>query len=113
VRQGGSNYPLLTVKVEQADGYEAGVELKVHAFGTVLYKEVLRQRPAPGDPITISYQGQGKDKGPGQNPPELYRVRAGGTKAVGSIYDRLAGDEPKPEPDVPITGQAGQDEIPF
>lgn len=56
-------YPLLVI--EQADG----TEVSVHAFHTVLKKEIAAKRPTEGDEIGIRYLGKpsGKDY-------EAYRV---------------------------------------
>lgn len=75
--QGASDgwYPLLTVKVTSADGYEPGKELKVHGFATVLHNEILKREPAPGEDIIIRYDGVGESKTKGRSAPSLYRVR--------------------------------------
>lgn len=88
VRQSGSFYPLLTVELED------GTEKKVHAFGAVLYNEILRQRPIAGDKITITYLGvdSTKEAPKGRNLPERYRVRVAGRSAeetANRVYGRL------------------------
>ncbi len=102
VRNGGSNYPLLTVEQEN------GAELKVHAFGTVLYNEIMRQRPEIGDRVKLVYVGADESKAkPGQNAPEIYRVRVEGSNGQSisdRVYARLGSQEPGTnETDVPWT----------
>lgn len=87
--QRGSNYPLLVVKVEKATGYPAGIELKVHCFSTVMFNEIRKLRPAVGERITFTYQGQGEAKS-GLNPPELYRLRVHDRPAE-RTYDDIFG----------------------
>ena len=93
-RQGGSWYPLLTVKAMEARGYDpskipATGELKVHCFGAVIYNEVMRHRPEVGEVITITYKGVGEAKG-SKNPPELYVLRVEGrTDQAQRAYNRL------------------------
>lgn len=73
----GSSYPLLTIEAEEANGYEnLPRELKVHAFGAVLFNEIMRKQPGVGETLRITYTGSGEAK-PGMNPPELYTVRGG------------------------------------
>jgi hypothetical protein len=104
VRQGGSFYPLLTVRTDDE------IELKVHCFGAVLYSEIMRHRPEIGERIHIRYLGQGKAKQRGMNPPELYRVRLPGRRhQAATTYDRIEGDargEGSSEPDSDIPADA-------
>lgn len=111
-------YPLLTVgDITEATGYPDNVrELKVHAFGAVLYNEIMRLRPDVGDPIHITYTGTGEAKKRGQNPPELYQVRGGDpTVAAKRAYERIDSEGPKggarpaPEADAPAVA----DDLPF
>jgi hypothetical protein len=92
VRNGGSYYPLLTVRID------SGEELKVHAFGTVLYNEVMRKRPPVGGPILITYLGSDPAKArPGQSAPEIYRVSAGNSEEVANrAYARIAAQTASP-----------------
>jgi hypothetical protein len=132
-RQNGSWYPLLTIgKIEQATGYEPGwdgegtttpIEFKVHAFGAVLYNEVMRHQPEVGERVQITYRGTGETKKRGQNPPELYSLRVAGRKDQAQrAYARISGGEqPRPGSDSPVTTEdfattpnGGADEdIPF
>lgn len=86
----GSMYPLLTVEAEEATGYDdLPRELKVHCFGAVLFNEVMRKQPGIGERIRITYTGTGEAK-PGQNPPELYQVRAAANSDVARrAYDKI------------------------
>jgi hypothetical protein len=108
VRNNGSNYPLLIIETAE------GKQLNVHAFSTVLYNEIMRWRPVPGEHVEIVYLGaEGKPSRTGFNPPAIYRVAVAGRdlgELAGSVYDRL--DEPRgaaPPTDVP----AVDDELPF
>lgn len=100
--QGGRSdgwYPLLTIKVEKGDGYEAGQVIKVHGFGTVLHNEILRRQPAPGESISLTYLGTGEVKTKGQNPPELYRLTVAGRdprEAAAHAYGQLQPKGPIP-----------------
>src|SRR5215469_1808484 len=64
-------YPLLTIgHISEATGYRDDVsELKVHAFGAVLFNEVMRHRPDVGEKVHITYVGTGEAKSRGMNPP--------------------------------------------
>lgn len=127
----GAFYPLLTVQGE-ATGYDPKnadgepVELKLHAFGAVLYNEVMKLRPEIGERITVRYLGTGEAKVRGQNPPELYRLTVEGrTDMAASAYKRIDGDVEKrgvgstdrtdvlvPDPELPADGAPGED-VPF
>lgn len=124
----GGFYPLLTIEVEEATGYdpEKTSELKVHCFGSVLFNEVMRKRPEVGERIRFLYRGQGEDKRGTGNPPELYSLTVAGRKDAGARayanIDRTEGTGgPAPAPDVPIDtsdfqqGTLGgdDDDIPF
>ena len=116
----GSWYPLLTILVEEANGYEGlPRELKVHAFGAVLYNEIMRKQPNIGERIRIVYQGTGEAKS-GQNPPELYVVRAaGGSDVAQRAYARIGGSSDTPQggggqPVQPeLAADEAADDIPF
>lgn len=123
----GGFYPLLTIQVEEATGYDPKPdELKVHCFGTVLFTEAMRKRPEVGERIRILYRGQGEDKKKTGNPPELYRLdvqgrKDAGSRAYGSI-DRAEGGGPTGRPtesDVPVDTSdfeqttLADDDIPF
>lgn len=102
-------YPLLTIgKIIEATGYPYDRDLKVHAFGAVLYNEVMRHRPDVGEKVHITYTGTGEAKKRGQSPPELYTLRvAGRTDQAKRAYDRIdreteraggSGSAPRSEP---------------
>lgn len=112
VRKGGSYYPLLTVKVDEASPpYRAGQELTVHCFGEILYNEVMKERPEIGEQVTFTFLGvaPAERAKKGQNPPNLYRVRVPGRKdQAARAYDRIGGASsapargvPQVEPDLP------------
>lgn len=119
----GSWYPLLVIMAEEANDYEdLPRELKVHCFGAVLFKEIMRKQPLIGDHVRITYTGVGKAK-PGQNEPELYTVRVGaGNQVAANAYARIAGaptqtggkPAPPAEPIQPeLAADQAADDIPF
>lgn len=95
-------YPLLTVKDDN------GKEWTLHGFRTVLYNELTKRQPIPGETIVVTYHGTGEAKN-GMNAPEIYRVTVEGRspEAAKDIYKNLSGghqSQPSPaqtEPDVP------------
>lgn len=108
-----ADYPLLTIATDD------GGEKKVHCFSTVLYNEVLRQRPVIGERVTITYMGVGEARKRGQSGAKLYRFRVEGRspEQIGSLYDRLDG-QGKPQaqapPSQPATADVEpEDSIPF
>ena len=118
--QRNGEYPLLTI--EQEDG----TEKKVHCFSTVLYNEAMRQRPMPGEKVTIRYLGIGEARVRGQNGAKRYSFRIDGrsTQAIEAMYDRAEGrptrgvthgngthvEAPPPPPEAEGTVE---DDIPF
>lgn len=103
-------YPLLTIK---EDG--TGTIYKLHGFRTVLFNELVKRAPIPGETIIVEYKGPGEAKD-GMNPPEIYRVHVEGRspEAAKDIYKNLVGGrtlqtstvtEDVPEP--------AQEEIPY
>ena len=97
VREDGSWYPLLTIKVEEATGYPQEVtELKLHGFGAVLYGEILRHQPEVGETVTVTYRGTSDREPPkGRNAPELYSVRVHNRADQGSrAYARIQQSQP-------------------
>lgn len=103
----GSWYPILVIEAEEANGYEdLPRELRVHCFNAVLYNEVMRKQPPIGEQIRITYQGTGKARS-GQNPPELYAVRAAGVNpdAAARAYAKIGGApaaQTPPASDLPV-----------
>lgn len=80
-------YPLLMVRTSD------GVELGFHAFTTVTYREVIDQRPRPGEKIIVTYQGESNKSKPGQNPARLFSVRLperDPREAADNVYNQLA-----------------------
>lgn len=113
----GSSYPLLTINAKEARGYTGlPKELKVHGFGAVLFNEIMRKQPGIGEEVLIIYRGSGEAK-PGQNPPELYTLRAAaGTDVARRAYDAI----PTPAPQrgsgqsvQPELSAGADDDIPF
>lgn len=106
----GSLYPLLVIDAEEATGYgDLPHELKVHCFGAILFNEVMRKQPNVGEKIRIVYQGPGEAK-PGQNPPELYVVRAAaGADSARRAYDTIRGPAGDRQGSLPVS----DDDIPF
>jgi hypothetical protein len=99
-------YPLLTVRTDD------DVELKLHAFRTVLFNEIMKRQPVVGEHIVVTYLGPGKAR-QGMSPPDLYRVRVEGRSAADAraIYRRVR-PEPAAEPDVAVDEPALSFEIP-
>ena len=115
-----ADYPLLVVRTDD------GEEKKVHCFSTVLYNEALRQRPMPGERITITYLGLGEVKVRGRSAPKRYSFRIDGRSAaaIDSMYDRVASQQTRAgggnsaqrsaAPPADSTGEpTPDDEIPF
>ena len=71
---GNGVYPVVTLKTD-------GGDIAVHAFHTVLRRELARRRPKVGDELTIVYQG--KRPGGKNNEYHAYRVSGGS----GGEYD--------------------------
>lgn len=111
-------YPIVTLRSED------GGEVAVHAFHTVLRRELARRRPVVGDELEITYLGKQQGKS-GTQGYDGYRVRSN-KDTVGYNWDQeLAPEERAPapiEPDVPIdmpaavaapVAQDDDDELPF
>jgi hypothetical protein len=102
-------HPLLTVRTDD------DAELKLHAFRTVLFNEIVKWQPAIGERIIVTYRGVGKAKA-GMNPPHIYRLRVEGRSGTDArdIYRRLRAPEPEPDadPDLPADMPA-DDPLPF
>lgn len=115
--KGDGWYPLLTVKVEQGDGYHAGQVVKVHAFSTVLRNEVLKREPMPGERVIITYIGTSTEAKKGQSPPELYRVTVPGRDpetTARKVYGQFKRPGPgQPTSDVPEPADAGDEPLPY
>lgn len=95
VRQQGSWYPLISVQVAEATGYEPGAELKVHAFGAVLYNEIMRRRPEVGEEVTFTFDGEREPKTKGMSPTKVYTLKVHGREHEGaSVYDSIAREQP-------------------
>jgi hypothetical protein len=92
-------YPVLTVRTDD------GVELKLHAFRTVLFNEVVKWQPVVGERIIVTYLGAGKAKA-GMSAPHIYKLRIEGRSGMDarSVYRRLQAPAPRPtpEPGVPV-----------
>jgi hypothetical protein len=119
---GQGAYPCVTIRSED------GQEHAVHAFHSVLKRELARRRPKPGDPLAIVYEG--KKKGGAYGEYHSYRVQGGQPKEVNwdamlPEDERQASSEPpiaSSEPFVPPasfqpqpapTGESFGDEPPF
>ena len=89
---GNGAYPCVLLKT--GDGERA-----VHAFHTVLRREIARRRPKIGDELTITYLGQ-KDGGK-NGTYHAYRVR-GGSGAEFNWENELPPEERLSQQDVPI-----------
>lgn len=88
--QGGYDpYPIVTLQPD-----DGGAEVAVHAFHTVLRRELARRRPKIGTHLEITYLGK---KGDGREAYHLYRVRGEGDKA-GYDWDRELPEEERATP---------------
>ena len=70
---GQGAYPVVTIRSED------GAEHAVHAFHSVLKRELARRRPKPGDPLAIKYEGKVQGA---QREYHSYRVEGGQPKEV-------------------------------
>lgn len=92
---GGSWYPLLTIRVEDADGYDPGTEVKVHAFSAVIYNEIMRRKPTAGERIRISYDGERPPRVRGHSPTKIHSVKVFGREHEGAdVYARIGAEQP-------------------
>ncbi len=111
-------YAIVTIKPDAG-----GPEIAVHAFHTVLRRELARRRPKVGSHLDIAYLGK---KGEGREAYHLYRVRgqgdAGGYDWGRDDPDAGSGDAPASDitPDVaelvtvpPAAATADDDSVPF
>lgn len=111
-----SFYPVIEVEVEGATGYPADTKvLRLHCFRTVLYREIERHKPEPGERIAVEYQGAQDPRKvkAGQSPAEIYRVRMpdrqdGGKAAYEAIYGANGASNRSDTPQA-----ATPDDIPF
>ncbi len=92
-------YPIVTLEVE------GGGEVAIHAFHTVLRRELARRRPKIGDKLDITYLGK-RDGKPGTQGYDAYRVKSD-KDVVGYDWDSELSPEERAnaapvEPDVPI-----------
>lgn len=102
-------YPLLMVRTSD------GVELGFHAFTTVTYREVIDQRPRPGEKIIVTYQGEGRAKA-GMNAPRIFSVRLPDRdpkEAADNVYNQLAPSRGNEGTAVVSDPVGTQEEIPF
>lgn len=107
------NYPLITVQTED------GQTRKIHAFRTVLFNEVMKRQPKPGEKIVVTFTGYGKEKS-GMNPPHIYTLQTPDRDpdaTAKSVYGRIPGaPAPVAESDVPADTEGlpgANDDIPF
>lgn len=92
-------YPIVTLETE------GGGEVAVHAFHTVLRRELARRRPKIGDKLEITYLGK-RDAKSGTQGYDAYRVKSD-KDVVGYDWDSELSPEERAtaapvEPDVPI-----------
>jgi len=80
---GKGAYPVVTVRSDD------GQEFNVHAFHSVLKRELARRRPKPGDEIAILYEG--KREGGAYGEYHSYRVTGGQASQVN--WDSFLPDE--------------------
>lgn len=98
----GGNYPVIKIKTD--DGNTA----TIHAFRTVLFNEVVKRQPKPGERIVVTFTGYGKAQG-SRSAPHLYSLETperNPDAVAKNVYDRIPGmATPVNEP--------GDDDIPF
>lgn len=109
-------YPILVVRKED------GEEKAVHAFHSVLKREILKQRPQVGEEIGIKFLGEVKPKN-GANPYIGYVVKI--EREPGAFnWNAFGAPEAEPADDpyasvnesqttVTVPAGAGDDDIPF
>lgn len=112
---GTSDYaPYLIVTVRQEDGEEKAI----HAFHTVLRRELERQKPNIGERIGVKYLGEQEAKNSKYGKFIGYRLKV--DRAAGAFdWNQVAPTDepdpyaaPEPEP-VTVPDGAGDDDIPF
>jgi hypothetical protein len=89
----GEPYKVVTVRTDE------GAEFAVHAFHTVLRREMKKRAPQIGDKIGIAYHGQSEPAKAGLSGAHLYKV----------VVDR---DERPPAVDWESTPATGDDFVP-
>lgn len=80
-------YPIVTLRTDSG-------EVAVHAFHTVLRRELARRRPSVGDELEITYLGKQAGK-PGSAGYDGYRVRSN-KDVVGYDWDSEMPDDARP-----------------
>ena len=86
-------YPIVTIRKDD------GSDVAVHAFHTVLQRELVKLRPVVGETIAIAYLGDQKDKDgkvvkkPGQDPAQIYRVACGRENEGTQVWDEFGQGE--------------------
>jgi hypothetical protein len=100
----GGNYPLVVIKTDD------GETRKIHAFRTVLFNEVMKRQPKPGERIKVTFTGLGKVKTKGQSAPWLFTLETpdrNPDEVAKNVYSRIPGAS------VPATDSAADEDIPF
>jgi hypothetical protein len=111
-------YPLITLSGATINGETVGDgAVKVHAFRTVLYNEVLRKQPQAGETVEITFVGEGR-AADGMNAPHIYRVKVhgrAGSPAAYAGFRRPAGPtaQTPAATDAPVAEPQSDDDIPF
>lgn len=104
-------YPLLTVRRDDQS------EVKLHAFRTVLYNEIMRKQPIAGERVTVTFVGVGPGRD-SMSGAHIYRVKVDGRSGSADAYRGLrpavgpAGAAVKTESDVP-NGLPDESDLPF
>lgn len=99
----GGNYPLVIVKLDSGD------VRKIHAFRTVLFNEVMKRQPKPGERIRVTFTGFAKAKA-GMSAAHLYTVETpdrNPDEVANNVYTRIPSAVPA------ATAEPADDEIPF
>jgi hypothetical protein len=89
---GQGAYPVVTIRSED------GAEHAVHAFHSVLKRELARRHPKPGDPLAITYEGK---KQGAKYEYHSYQVQGGQPKEV-NWDSMLPAEERQPSSEPPI-----------
>lgn len=96
---GFNGKPYAVVTIEQ----ENGQELAIHAFHTVLRRELAQRRIKVGDDLSVKYLGKKGDGGSYGRGYDVYRVRGGETGGYDWSQELDDEDVQASSNDVPIT----------
>lgn len=127
-RTGNGAYPILTIAAEternlntpeEVTTHEPPQDTAVHAFQSVLYNELMAQRPAVGEKVTITYGGKRQHRTIASQTVAVYKVRVHREGSQANGWDDLFGPPPGRQQAVVAvdkqTGELlpGEDDLPF